>query len=129
MIAEIKSTPVKSAWLPERKKKACKKVMEQAEEDTIDVLSLIPPEILTADNEDIDEGHEDRLPQDVDEELHSTDVPMNVDGNVYSTNQGDCNMLQEIVNRLTNCPSSKKWKLRNLDSKSLFQKYFANAET
>ena len=83
MIAEIKSTPVKSAWLPKGKKNACKKVMELAE-DVIDVLSLIPPEILMADNEDIDEGHGDRLPQDVDEELHSTDVLMNVDGNVYS---------------------------------------------
>ena len=103
--------------------------MEQAEEDVTDVLSLIPPEILMADNEDIDEGHENRLPQDADEELRSSDVPMNFDGNVYSINQGDCNILQEIVNRLTNCPSSKKWKLRNLDSKSLFQKYLANAET
>ena len=108
MIAEIKSTPVKSAWLPKGKKNAGKKVTEQAEEDVIDVLSLIPPEILMAENEDIDEGNEDRLPQDIDEELHSKDVPMNVDGNVYSTNQGDCNILQEIVKRLTNCASSKK---------------------
>ena len=29
--------------------------MEQAEDDVIDVLSLIPPEILMNDNEDIDE--------------------------------------------------------------------------
>ena len=86
MIAEIKSTPVKSAWLPKGKRNACKKVMEQAEEDVIDVLSLIPPEILMADNEDIDEGHDNRLLQDVNQELHSTDVPMNVDGNVYLTN-------------------------------------------
>ena len=93
MIAEIKSTPVKSTWLPNGKKNAAKKVMEQAEEDVIDVLSLIPPEILTVDNEDIDRGNEDRLPQDIDEKLKFTDVPMNVDGHVYSTSQGDCNIL------------------------------------
>ena len=57
--------------------------MEQTEEDVIDVLSLIPPEILMVDNEDIDEGNEDRLPQDVDEVIKFTDVPMNVDGHVY----------------------------------------------
>ena len=56
--------------------------MEQAEEDVIDVLSLILPEILTNDNEDIDENPQDRLHQDGDEEINSTDVPMNVDANV-----------------------------------------------
>ena len=61
--------------------------------------------------------------------MRNRDVPMNVDANVLTSNQGDCNILQEIVNRLNNCPSSKKWKLRSLDSKSLFQKYLANAES
>ena len=127
MIGEIRSTPVKSAWLPKGKKNACKPRMEQTEED---VLSLIPHEILTDDNEDIDERHEDRLYQDGDEEINSRDVAMNVDANVSTSNQVDCNILQEIVNRLNNyCPSSKKWKLRSLDSKSLFQKYLANAES
>ena len=70
MIGEIRSTPVRSAWLPKRKKNACKLRMEQAEEDLTDVLSLIPPEILMDDNEDIDECHEDRLHQDGDEEIN-----------------------------------------------------------
>ena len=121
MIAEIKSTPAKSGWLPKGKKNAAKKVMIQAEEDVIDVLSLIPPEILMVDNEDIYEGNEDRLPRDVDEEFKFTDVPMNGDGHVYSTSQGDCNILQEIVNRLTGCASSKKWKLQNHFTRSTWQ--------
>ena len=129
MIGEIRSTPVKSAWLPKGKKIACKLRVEQAEEDVIDVLLLIPPEILINDNEDIDECHEDRLHQDGEEDINSKDVPMNVDANVSTSNQGDCNILQEIVNRLINCPSSKKWKLRSPDSKSLFQKYLPNAES
>ena len=129
MIGEIRSILVKSALLPKGKRNACKLRMEQTEEDVIDLLSLIPPEIVTDGNEDIDEHHEDRLHQDGDEEINSRDVPMNVDANVSTSNQGDCNILQEIVNRLNNCPSSKKWKLRSLDSKSLFQKYLANAES
>ena len=87
--------------------------MEQAEDDVIDVLLLIPPEILINDNEDIDENPQDRLHQDGDEEINSTDVPMNVDGNLLKTNQGDCNILEEIVNRLYDCPSCNKWKLTN----------------
>ena len=61
MISEIKSTPVKSVWLPKGKKNACKKVMDQADENVIDVLSLIPLEILMVDNEDIDEQKTDYL--------------------------------------------------------------------
>ena len=100
--------------------------------EVVDVLSLIPPELLndagkeesyieSTQNEGIEATHLDN------EESHDQLPDLNGDNSEYNVsndteNQSSCNILQAIVEKLLKMKNGEKW-LKKLNTTSLLKEY------
>ena len=157
MVQHITSTKVPRAWqskTSENKKKQETDDTEQCE-SVIDVLSLIPSDVLAeseifnAENTDVSQNErndnemetldnttvDNNTTMDVDDsntlpDLHDTPGVEN-DGNIKNGQDNAKNfdnILQEKVDKLLSMKHAKNWKKKNLTCKSLFNEYLCSAE-
>ena len=146
MIKNIYSTKVMSAWKGKCKQKE-KSIDSNCPQDCrniIDVLSLIPPELLTNEqsNDEEEQDVDNYIPEDVsaDNDISSTlpDLDPHKNGEsshdntnnivVNNPNESKMNILEAIVEKLLTMKNSDKWKCRNLTSMTLFKEYLSTAE-
>ena len=144
MIQHIKTTSAKSAWITKSTKgKVLKDIISTDTDDVIDVLSLIPPELLQnrdigIDNDqnlDVPNGNTDQTTSngtnDADPKLDDQNTSHTAEYNTDDTNnmeamshgnleQNDVNILQAILEKLIEGSSANKWKKRNLTPGKLY---------
>ena len=138
MIKFIESTRVKTAWMPKGNK--CTNIERLNKEickEVVDVLSLIPPELLndackeesyieSNQNDEVEGIHldneetDDQLP-----DLNGANTQYTASNN--TENQSSCNILQAIVDKLLKMKNADKCLKKNLNTTSLFKDYLCCA--